>query len=587
METNYCLSCMKPIRGDCCPFCGCSQTPQAAVYHLKPGTILNQRYLVGRALGEGGFGITYIGRDLTLGRRVALKEYYPNGFAVRNHTASDQVEIITSGHKAFSAGLQRFLQEAQILAQFDGEPGVVDVCDFFNANETAYIVMEYLDGITLKKYIDQNGPMPPETLLGLMRPLIHALEKVHQQGLIHRDISPENIMLLKNGDLKLLDFGAAREVINTKTLSVMLKPGYAPEEQYRSKGRQGPWTDVYALCATMYTCLTGVVPEDSLQRVFQDNLRAPSQLCPALTQRQERVLLKGLQIRGEERFASMDELESALYDVEPVQQASVSMPVGEDDRTIFMPQTGDDKTELILRTEYAAGDSRPAAAKERGPAAETPETPAVAPERVSQQPDKPVAAPEKTQAQPKAPTPKAAQASSEAPTPKAAQASSKAPTPKAAQASSKAPAPKAARAGAEAPAQQRDSGRDDAGKDRAGKRKLFIAVGAAAALLVAVLLVALLCGRQGGQDTAPEYPTERRMMTDAVSLLREQDIEGSVLDLQVDEVEENDRYQLYQVHCHVVLEIDGAEQTCKLTLVYEQEQDGWVLGSQSKLASPG
>lgn len=567
METNYCLSCMKPIQGDCCPFCGCSQTPQAAVYHLKPGTILNQRYLVGRALGEGGFGITYIGRDLTLGRRVALKEYYPNGFAVRNHTASDQVEIITSGQKAFSAGLQRFLQEAQILAQFDGEPGVVDVCDFFNANETAYIVMEYLDGITLKKYIGQNGPMPPETLLGLMRPLIHALEKVHQQGLIHRDISPENIMLLKNGDLKLLDFGAAREVINTKTLSVMLKPGYAPEEQYRSKGRQGPWTDVYALCATMYTCLTGVVPEDSLQRVFQDNLRAPSQLCPALTQRQERVLLKGLQIRGEERFASMDELESALYDAEPVQQASVSVSAGEDDRTIFMPQAGDEKTELILRTEYAAGDSQPAgtepqptAAKGRGPAAEMQE-------RVSQQPDKPAAAPEKTQVQPKAPTPKAAQAGAEAATPKAAQASSKEPTPKAAQ----------------APAQQWS----DAGKNRAGKKKLFVAVGAAAALLLAVLLVILLCGRQGGQDSAPEYPTERRMMTDAVSLLREQDIEGSVLDLQVDEVEENDRYQLYQVHCHVVLEIDGAEQTCKLTLVYEQEQDGWVLGSQSKLVSQG
>lgn len=579
METNYCLSCMKPMQGDCCPFCGCAQTTQAAVYHLKPGTVLNRRYLVGRALGEGGFGITYIGRDLTLGRRVALKEYYPNGFAVRNHTASDQVEVITSGSKAFSAGLQRFLQEAQILAQFDGEPGVVDVCDFFNANETAYIVMEYLDGITLKKYIDQHGPMPPETLLGLMRPLIHALEKVHQQGLIHRDISPENIMLLKNGDLKLLDFGAAREVINTKTLSVMLKPGYAPEEQYRSKGRQGPWTDVYALCATMYTCLTGVVPEDSLQRVFQDNLCAPSQLCPALTQRQERVLLKGLQIRGEERFASMDELESALYDAEPVQQAAVSVSVGEDDRTIFMPQTGDDKTELILRTEYAAVDSRPAgmeprpaAVEEHGPAAEKTGTPAFAPERVSQQPDKASAAPEETQAQSKTPKAKAAQARSEAPAPKAAQASSEEPTPKAVQTG--------------VPAQE-NGVRGDAGKNCAGKKKLVIAVGAAAALLLAVLLVVFLSGRQSRQDAVPEYPTERRMMTDAVSLLREQDIEGSVLELQVDEVEENDRYQLYQVHCHVVLEIDGAEQTCKLTLVYEQEQDGWVLGSQSKLVSPG
>ena len=316
--SRYCMSCMErvPTEEEICPHCGAQTRIRAQSHLLRPGTMLDGRYLVGRALGQGGFGITYIGRDTLLDLRVAIKEYFPNGCSQRNHAHSNTVAISDSSQDGFfQNGKEKFLREAKILAKFCDDPGIVGVRDFFESNGTAYIVMEYIEGITLKDYITERGALPTEGALALMHPIITALGQVHEQGVIHRDISPDNILLLADGRPKLLDFGAAREIADGKSLSVLLKVGYAPEEQYRRKGEQGPWTDVYALCATLYFCLTGRAPEESIERVWSgdSDFVRPSEAGSDILPAQEAALLRGLAVQAEDRWQSMAELEAALY----------------------------------------------------------------------------------------------------------------------------------------------------------------------------------------------------------------------------------------------------------------------------------
>ncbi len=313
---KLCMRCMQEREGDGpCPHCGFDETkvprdPRDLPYR----TILNGKYLVGRVLGEGGFGITYLGWDLNLERKVAIKEYFPAGLAERQRfqviiPSQDDVEY-------FEEEREKFAREARILARFFSLPGIVTVRDFFPENNTAYIVMEYLEGETLKEYLlRQGGKMPPEQVFSWMRPVIRSLSQIHRAGLIHRDISPENIMVTRDGTVKLLDLGAARAASprGEKSLSVLLKPGYAPEEQYRTHGNQGPWTDVYALCATIYRCLTGEVPEEPLDRRIQESLKPLADFGVFLRPGQEEALRKGLAIEAEDRFQTMEELEAALY----------------------------------------------------------------------------------------------------------------------------------------------------------------------------------------------------------------------------------------------------------------------------------
>ena len=314
--TAYCYNCMNSVENyeSVCPHCGQAPFAVNPIHQLKAGTLLRERYLVGKALGQGGFGITYIGRDLLLNKRVAVKEFYPNGYAYRDHDVTATITITSSGQTIFHNAMKRFLQEAQTLARFSDESGIVSVQDFFEENNTAYIIMEYLDGITIKRFVEGKGAIDADPLIRVMLPMIKALGKVHEKGIIHRDISPDNIMLLRNGRLKLLDFGAAREMGGDKSLSVMLKPGYAPEEQYRSRGKQGPWTDIYALCATMYFCLTGMKPDESVERMVDDTLRRPSELGADISPAQESALLRGMAVRAADRFQSMEELAAALIE---------------------------------------------------------------------------------------------------------------------------------------------------------------------------------------------------------------------------------------------------------------------------------
>ena len=314
---TVCLGCMREMSSPgTCPHCGFDSAAYDAPPHqLKPGSILYGKYLVGRSLGEGGFGITYIGFDFNLELLVAIKEYYPNGLVTRQATVSMSVTPLTGTQgEQYHKGLERFVQEAKSLAKFRDLIGIVSVKDFFRENGTAYIVMEYIEGETLKQYLAQKGGrMPMQETLTLLRPVMESLALVHSAGVIHRDISPDNIMLTRYG-AKLIDFGAARTYVDedNRSRTVTLKSGYAPYEQYQSRGEQGPYTDVYALCATIYRCITGQIPPEAIERLDEDTLIPPSALNVALTSLQEAVLLKGLSVRARDRYQDIPQVFSAL-----------------------------------------------------------------------------------------------------------------------------------------------------------------------------------------------------------------------------------------------------------------------------------
>lgn len=304
---------------DVCPFCGYVHgTPAKEAYHIMPGSVLAGRYTIGRVLGFGGFGITYIGYDQVLETKVAIKEYMPGEFSTR---MPNQLAVtIYSGEREeqFKDGMLKILDEARRLAQFQNEPNIVHIFDCFEANNTAYIVMEYLDGESVKELLAREGRLPVEQALDITLKVISALKKVHEVGIIHRDIAPDNIYILKNGDVKVLDFGAARYATtkHSKSLSVIIKPGYAPEEQYRSRGDQGPWTDVYALSATFYKMITGTTPEDAMERSVKDLLKKPSKLGVGIQKSMETAIMNALNVRIEDRTQSMEEFEQELMAAE-------------------------------------------------------------------------------------------------------------------------------------------------------------------------------------------------------------------------------------------------------------------------------
>ena len=320
---RICLGCMreKPTAEEKCPYCGFDAENYKHESRWLPMTsILNGRYMLGKVLGEGGFGITYIGMDLNLQRRVAIKEYFPLGLVSREMTDVTRTSVSPlTGEKgeAYNSGLQKFMEEAQGVSQFDELDGIVTVKDFFFENATAYMVMEYLDGITLKEYLkEQGGKISGEQALEYMKPILEALQKVHEAGMIHRDISPDNIILTKEGKIKLIDFGSARAFARdeNQTFTIMLKHGYAPPEQYQSKGKQGPWTDVYGICATLYKMITGKIPPNAMDRYDEDTLKPFSELEVGMPVYMDQVIIEtGMALKAKDRWQSIEELYKNLY----------------------------------------------------------------------------------------------------------------------------------------------------------------------------------------------------------------------------------------------------------------------------------
>ena len=283
---------------------------------LRKGTRLIGRYTIEGVLGQGGFGITYLGIDELHEKKVAIKEFFPQGIVTRNIEYRDTVTVTFVGEKDnYEKGKERFLKEARTMAKFSKDKGIVKALDFFEINNTAYIVMEYLEGVTLKQYLAENKRIDAEDLVELLVPLIEALDEIHSQGLIHRDISPDNIMVLPDGRIKLMDFGVARDYteFGEKSLSIVLKPGYAPPEQYQTHGIQGPWTDIYALCATMYKCITGENPPDAIERVMDDHLKKISAFgIPVLPQIEE-AIIKGMSVAANDRYQNVGDFCEDLY----------------------------------------------------------------------------------------------------------------------------------------------------------------------------------------------------------------------------------------------------------------------------------
>ena len=286
------------------------------LYCLRKGTRLIGRYTIEGVLGQGGFGITYLGMDELHKKKVAIKEFFPQGIVTRNIEYEDTVTVTLVGEKEnYDKGKERFLKEAQTMAMFSKDKGIVKALDFFEINNTAYIVMEYLEGVTLKQYLRENKRIAAEDLVELLVPLIEALDEIHSQGLIHRDISPDNIMVLPDGRIKLMDFGAARDYteFGEKSLSIVLKPGYAPPEQYQTHGVQGPWTDIYALCATMYKCITGENPPDAIDRLVDDHLKKISTFGITVSPQIEEAIIKGMSVAAKDRYQNVGDFCEDLY----------------------------------------------------------------------------------------------------------------------------------------------------------------------------------------------------------------------------------------------------------------------------------
>ena len=318
IKLNICYGCMRKLEEgqQVCPVCGYdSNAPHNGEDVLPEGTVLFRKYLIGRVLGRGGFGVTYLGYDLDLQLKVAIKEYFPIGVCVRS---SQSYNVITASaiedHTIFSRGCEVFLDEARTLAKFNN-PYIVHVRDFFREHGTAYIVMDYVDGITLRAEMKRNGgKLPYERVLTLMKPLIQQLDRLHQRNVIHRDIKPENMMLLddENGEhLVLLDFGSARTYVSneSRTMTGIVTAGYSPLEQYSQKSRQGAYTDVYALCATMYHAITGVLPPASIERNVDDTPLKSFAECGVIAPKTvEQAIMHGLALKSTERTQTMGEL---------------------------------------------------------------------------------------------------------------------------------------------------------------------------------------------------------------------------------------------------------------------------------------
>ncbi len=332
-----CLNCMKTFNEQfgVCPHCGFQPgTPPKEAYHLHPGTELNGHYIIGTTVGFGGFGITYRAWDRVLEKMVAIKEFYPNGIV--NRVPGEKEVIIYSGNRAdeFLNGKIRFLAEARNMARFNTHPNIVNVYEFFEENNTAYIAMEFLEGMSYKQYIAQhNGRVDCQTAVNVVLSVTDALREIHKVKIIHRDISPDNIFMVPvdqqatNYKVKLIDFGAARfsSGEEEKTLSIILKPGYAPPEQYRSRSKQGPWADIYAVGAVLYRSVTGRMPEESVNRVVEDHLPPPNALVPEIPQYLSDTIMRAMALSQELRFQNVDQFQAALRNETKVRDVAAEL----------------------------------------------------------------------------------------------------------------------------------------------------------------------------------------------------------------------------------------------------------------------
>lgn len=331
-KQRICYNCFKPISSDgACPHCGYSDESMEGKYPLAlpEGTILDGRYIVGRVLGQGGFGATYVAQEYSTKKLIAIKEYLPVEMATRD--SKYDLTIFGGQHRDnFAYGKECFLNEAKTLAKVKGDPNVVEVFSFFEEHNTAYFTMEYVEGRSLQQVVKESGGrISTREANRILVPVMRAIGRIHKKGIIHRDIAPDNIMINADGTGKLIDFGAARYSIGEKScsLDVLLKHGFAPKEQYTKRGRQGPYTDVYAMAATYYYAITGRVPQEAIDRMELDQLVRPSALGADIDQKSELALLKAMAIQAADRYQNMEAFIEELVPEQPTVTTTKSLLV--------------------------------------------------------------------------------------------------------------------------------------------------------------------------------------------------------------------------------------------------------------------
>ncbi len=370
---RLCESCFEEITSQPCPYCGFDPAVSSAdPTILAPGSVLLGKYIVGRVIGKGGFGITYLAYDTTLGKKAAIKEFYPYGIALRT-LGNPTVSVSTSENASvFKTGAEKFYEEAKLVSRFNGNPNIVAVHEFFYENDTVYFSMEYLSGHTLKDHIQKIGTMNAGQALFIAQNVSNALMVAHSASVLHRDISPDNIMLCDSGEVKLIDFGAARQVIaeHSQTFSVILKPGFAPLEQYQKKGKQGAWTDIYSLGATLYYALTGDIPDDPMSRQEEDETFSENKYN--INEELWNVIRKAAMLKIPDRYQDVFEFRKALNQVSfpaepiaapktqdstPQEGFRTAMPFGTS--TATMQRTQNIPAEVSVSAPQAASEKKP------------------------------------------------------------------------------------------------------------------------------------------------------------------------------------------------------------------------------------
>lgn len=316
MASELCMNCFS-VKGqyEVCPYCGYVEgTPPVQPHCLTPGTILGNHFIVGTVIGFGGFGITYKCYDTTLGIIVAAKEFYPMGLVNRSPGETKVGLLSGERREQYNVQLKRFFMEAQSVAQFGKAKDIVNIYDYFEENKTAYIIMEYIDGILLKDYLEKQGAMPAEVALGVIMPIIEGVKKIHSKGIIHRDISPDNIFITDENSIKIFDFGAAQLNSSKEGMAgeKVIKVGYSAPEQYRDKSRQGFYTDIYSVGAILYQMLTGRKPIESTEREHRDKLKSPLELGVKVNSNVDRAVMEAMAVQPELRYQDIRQFEEAL-----------------------------------------------------------------------------------------------------------------------------------------------------------------------------------------------------------------------------------------------------------------------------------
>lgn len=329
---QLCESCFSEISEKPCPFCGYGGEISDDTAALPAGTLLNKNIIVGKTMGKGGFGITYLCYDTKKDKKIAVKEYFPNGTVYRSRNGGIVSAIDESCEELFKKGAENFYREAKTISGFRKDGGIVSVYDLFHENGTVYIAMEYLDGITLKKYIKEHGVISENQAVFLFDKLAATLDIIHSGKILHRDISSDNIMICNNGEIKLIDFGAARRFDSDapSNYTVILKPGYTPIEQYTKKGKQGEWTDIYSLGVSVYYALTESVIADPYERLDNDENFEKNRF--GITKCLWELIRKCTMITPSERYKNASELKKAVSEAakQITPQPIITDSVGDD-----------------------------------------------------------------------------------------------------------------------------------------------------------------------------------------------------------------------------------------------------------------